>query len=324
MPTAYSYDLRWRIVWLYLSTNSAPTTRIARLMNVSERTVTRYIALFRRTGDVYVRERRNGPRRLIGDFQQVTLMRLVLENPGIYLHELQTKLFHILGVPVSIPTICRTLRYMGFTWQAMHRVSIRRSDALRAQFMSQISIYDPSMLIWLDETGCDRRHAIRKYGYSVRGIPLCDQRILVRGTRYTAIPIVSLNGINDVFITEGTINGERFLEFVRNVLLPHLRPFNGINPHSIVIMDNASIHHIDDFIDLIERQAGAKVIFLPPYSPDLNPAEGVFSQVKSIMKENDKIFQVCSAPRALLAMIFAAITNQDCHGHICNCGYDVN
>ena len=117
-----------------------------------------------------------------------------------------------------------------------------------------------------------------------------DQRILVRGTRYTAIPIVSLNGINDVFITEGTMNGERFVEFIRNVLLPHLRPFDGINPHSIVIMYNASIHHIDDVIDLIETQAGAKVIFLPPYSPDLNPAEGVFSQVKSIMKENDKIF----------------------------------
>lgn len=62
---------------------------------------------------------------------------------------------------------------------------------------------------------------------------------------------------------------------------------------------------------------------LPPYSPDLNPVEGVFSQVKSVMQENDKVFQVCSAPRALLALTFAAVTPQDCHGHISHCGYDL-
>ena len=62
----------------------------------------------------------------------------------------------------------------------------------------------------------------RKYGYSVRGIPICDQRILIRGTRYAAIPVISTDGIHDVFIAEGTMNGDRFTKFVRNVLLPHL------------------------------------------------------------------------------------------------------
>ena len=117
--------------------------------------------------------------------------------------------------------------------------------------MAEISVYDPEMLVWIDETGCDRRDATRKYGYRVRGIPICDQRILVRGTRYTAIPVLSTEGIHDVFITEGTMNGERFSEFVRDVLLPHLNPFNGINPRSVVIMDNASIHHVDEDVDLI-------------------------------------------------------------------------
>ena len=88
--------------------------------------------------------------------------------------------------------------------------------------------------------------------------------------------MISTDGIHDVFIGEGTMNGERFTKFVRNVLLPHLNPFNSVNPRSVVIMDNASIHHVDQVVDLIERQAGAKVCFLPPYSPDLNPAEGVF------------------------------------------------
>ena len=172
----------------------------------------------------------------------------------------------------------------------MHRVALQRSDALRARFMAEISVYDLRIFVWLDETGCDHHHSTKKYGYSVRGIPICDQRIL---TRYTAIPVISMDGIHDVFIAEGTMNGERFTTFVRNVLLPHLNvnPFNGVNPRSVVIMDNASIHHVDQVVDLIERQAGAKLCFLPPYSPDLNPAEGVFSQIKSIMKQNDQLFQ---------------------------------
>ena len=54
-------------------------------------------------------------------------------------------------------------------------------------------------------------------------------------------------------------------------------------------MDNASIHHTEGVADLIENQAGARLIYLPPYSPDLHPAEEVFSEVKSIMKQNDSV-----------------------------------
>lgn len=99
-----------------------------------------------------------------------------------------------------------------------------------------------------------------------------------------------------------------------------INPYNGINPLSVIIMDNCSIHHVDRVVDLIET-AQAKVIFLPPYSPDLMPLEEVFSKVKSIIKLNDHIFQVCSAPRAFLAMAFVYITLEDCTGYIEHSGY---
>ena len=108
---------------------------------------------------------------------------------------------------------------------------------------------------------------IRKYGYSVCGRPVCDQRLLllVRGTRYSAIPILSLDGIHDVYLAEGTMNGDRFVHFLQVCLLPHLLPFNGVNPQSVVIIDNASIHHVEEVRDLIEVhvQAGARLLFLP-------------------------------------------------------------
>ena len=80
------------------------------------------------------------------------------------------------------------------------------------------------------------------------------------------------------------------------------------------------VYIVDEVTDLIEKQFGAKLYFLPPYSPDLMPAEGVFSQVKSIMK-NHKLFQVCTAPRALLAMAFGMVSIENCYGHISRCGY---
>ena len=55
--------------------------------------------------------------------------------------------------------------------------------------MAEISVYDPTMLIWIDETGCDQRNNMRRCGYSVWGIPPCCHRLLIRGTRHSAIPV---------------------------------------------------------------------------------------------------------------------------------------
>lgn len=190
MPNPYSIDLRWRIVWIHLTQNLS-MAEIASLVCVSERTAWRYVALFGQTGDVEPQQRKYGPTRLLGDLEQLTLLHLVLENHGIYLYEIQTKLENLFGARVSTATICRTLRFMGCSRQVMRRVAIQRSDALRARFMADISIYDPNMFVWLDETGCDRRNTLRKYGYSLRGIPICDHSLLVRGKRYSAIPVMS-------------------------------------------------------------------------------------------------------------------------------------
>ena len=173
--------------------------------------------------------------------------------------------------------------------QVMRRVAVQCSEALRAHFMADLSTYDPRVFVWLDETGCDRRNTLRKYGYSLRGILICDRRLLVRGKRYSAIPVVSMDGIHDEYITEGTVNGKKFADFVKSCLLPVLKPFNYCNSHSVVIMDNASILHVQEVVDLIETRARAKVCFLPPYSPDLMSAEGVFSQEKSLLKQNHKL-----------------------------------
>ncbi len=286
--------------------HGANPTEIGQLLGLCERTVRRYLALFQQTGDVQPAIHRNGPQKLLGEFEQLLLLRLILAEPGIYLYEIQDKLNQFFGVTVSMSTICRTINSWAAPRQVIRHFAMQRSEAMRAKFMAEMSIYDPAMFVWIDESSCDRRNSTQKFGYSIRGIPPVDHRLLVRGTRYSAIPVMSVAGIHDVYLAEGAVNGDRFGYYIQDYFIPVL-PFNGTNPRSIVIMDNAFMHHVDTNVQLIEN-AQAKVIFLPPYSPDLNPLEPVFGKVKGIMKENDKLFQVSSAPRALLAQAFGMIT----------------
>ena len=78
-------------------------------------------------------------------------------------------------------------------------------------------------------------------------------------------------------MTRDTVDSTFFFDFVRGSLLPNMLPFDGSNPWSVAILDNCSIHHVQSVRELF-RQAGVLVLFLPPYSPDLNPMELVLAK----------------------------------------------
>ena len=96
-------------------------------------------------------------------------------------------------------------------------------------------------------------------------------------------------------------------------------PYNGTNPHSVVIMDNCSIHHVPEVVKSIQ-DVGALVHILPPYSPDFAPIEETFSKIKQAMKsiERDTI-QIRDCETVLLQS-FLQVTPDDCQGWIHNCG----
>ena len=120
----YSVDLCWRVVWMHLAHNKSPAD-IAQLLCISERTVRRYLTLFYQTGDVEPRPHTNGPKKLLGNFDQLILLQLILAYLGIYLHELQSELHKMFGVTVSSCTICKTLKFMGCTRQCMHHIALQ-------------------------------------------------------------------------------------------------------------------------------------------------------------------------------------------------------
>ena len=101
-----------------------------------------------------------------------------------------------------------------------------------------------------------------------------------------------------------------------------MMPFNWTNPHSILILDNCSVHHIPEVKHLL-KQSGILAFFLPPYSPDLNPLEEAFSYVKAYMylKRHDDILQSGISLREVIKAAFDSISELECNSWITDSGY---
>ena len=133
------------------------------------------------------------------------------------------------------------------------------------------------------------------HGYAIRGLAPQNKRLLSRGQRVNAIAGMSTDGVVAVEVTKSNVDAEVFFDYARRSLIPNMLPFNGSNPCSIVIMDNLSVHHTQDITDLF-RQMGILLLFLPPYSPDLNLAEEMFSFVKNYLRKHDNLLQIVINP----------------------------
>ena len=125
LPKSYSTDLRWHVIWLHMFLKKS-VDEVATLLLTSSRTVHRYVARFLNAGDAIPQDHRNGPARLLTDFDEPTLVNLVLTNPGIYLHELKHKLTMTTGTEVDCSTICPTLKRLGITHQKIRHVAMQR------------------------------------------------------------------------------------------------------------------------------------------------------------------------------------------------------
>ena len=89
--------------------------------------------------------------------------------------------------------------------------------------------------------------------------------------RISVIAALSTEGVVATEITHGTVDGTKFVNFIQGKLIPEMMPFDGENSKSIAILDNCSIHHVAE-VEAAFKEAGILVFYLPPYSPDLNPA----------------------------------------------------
>jgi transposase len=141
-------------------------------------------------------------------------------------------------------------------------------------------------LVYVDESGCDKRVGFRRTGWSPLGVTPVQIAQFQREKRYQILPAYTQDGILFARVFQGSTDSEVFKDFVEQLL-----PFCGKWPElkSVLIMDNASFHHAER-IEQMCQDAGVKLIYLPPYSPDLNPIEEFFAELKAFIKRNWKVY----------------------------------
>ena len=165
--------------------------------------------------------------------------------------------------------------------------------------------------MFLDEAG-SHISMTREHAWCPKGERFFGAVPRNRGTVLTMLGALGLDGVRALRTYEGGTSGEVFLSFVHEVLVPRL------SPGDVVVMDNLGAHHATGVRAAIES-TGARVVYLPPYSPDLNPIEMCWSKVKSLLR----FFAARTIPSLVNAVAdaVAAVTSSDARAWFAHAGY---
>lgn len=181
----------------------------------------------------------------------------------------------------------------------------------RTQWRTYQGRLDPARLVFIDETWA-KTNMTRRHGRAPRGARLIAKVPHGHWKTTTFLAALRHDRIDAPCLFDGPINGERFLAYVEQALVPTLKPGD------IVIMDNLGSHKGKAVRQAI-RAAGAKLIFLPKYSPDLNPIEQLFAKLKALLRKAAArtIEAVCAA----IGQLLDSFTPQECANYLKNAGY---
>ncbi len=186
-----------------------------------------------------------------------------------------------------------------------------RDEQARSQWRVSLAVIDPTRLRFVDECGSNTSLTPR-YGRSPRGERVYGSAPRNYGKNTTLIAEMSLRGMGEAMTLEGAVDGDAFEAYTEHILAPSL------TPGDIVVLDNLNVHKRQRVQQLIEeRQAG--VLFLPAYSPDLNPIEQAFSKLKGLLRRAEA--RTREALEAAIAEALQAITASDALGYFNHCGY---
>jgi transposase len=181
----------------------------------------------------------------------------------------------------------------------------------RVQWKKYQGRVDPRRLVFIDETWA-KTNMTRRHGRCAKGRRLIAKVPHGRWRTLTFLAALRCDRIAAPCVIDGPINGQSFLAYVEQALLPTL------SPGDIVIMDNLGSHR-GKAVRRVIRAAGAKLLFLPKYSPDLNPIEQVFAKLKTLLRKLD-----ARSPDATwkgIGKLLDAFSAHECANYFKNAGY---
>ena len=170
---------------------------------------------------------------------------------------------------------------------------------------------DPRRLVFIDETAAST-NMTRRYGRGTRGERLVCKVPHGHWKTSTFVAALRHNRVTAPLLLDGPMNGLTFLAYVEQILAPTLKRGD------IVIMDNVGVHKVAGIREAIEAR-GATLLYLPPYSPDLNPIEQFFSKLKAVLRK--------AAARSIeslwniIGSCLADFSARECAAYLTNAGY---
>jgi transposase len=189
-----------------------------------------------------------------------------------------------------------------------------RVEQARAGYREEVAPLDPKRLKFVDESGVHLA-LTRLYGRAPAGERAPGSIPRNYGSNVTLLGALDVTGVTALMTVEGATDGEVFLAFVEQVLCPTL------GTGDIVILDNLAAHKVAGVRPAIEGR-GARLVYLPPYSPDLSPIEQCWSKLKAVLRGIGA--RTRETLEAAIKQALDAVTESDALAWFAHCGYMVN
>ena len=275
MAKAYSADMRERVIGRVES--GASRREAAEHFEVSASTAVIWVKCFRETGRCAAQPRggSTSPLERHADF----LLALIEVEPDLTLDEIVWAM-RKQEIPGSRTAVWRFFHRRKITFKKSLRAAEQeRADVARARrrWMREQGLFDPARLVFIDETAANTK-MVRLYGRCTRGERVVDHVPQGHWKTITFVAALRRHGMTASRTIDGAMTGKRFLAYVEGCLAPTLKR------NDIVMIDNLPAHKAAGVREAIEAR-GATLRFLPKYSPDLNPIEMPFSQMKAYLRK---------------------------------------
>jgi transposase len=170
---------------------------------------------------------------------------------------------------------------------------------------------DPASFVFLDETGATT-NMVRRYGWGPKGERLVDMAPHGHWKTTTFLAGLRATGVVAPLVLDGPMTGEAFRAYAEQFLAPAL------SPGDVVVMDNLAAHKVAGVAEAI-RAAGASVLYLPPYSPDLNPIEQMFAKLKALLRK--AAARTREALWTTIGRLLDTFSPAECRNYLENSGY---
>jgi transposase len=271
-----------RLIRDMIESQSLTTSQMAEEAECSKLTIINICRNLRQFGNFHARPTRIGRKQTVTPLMPEALCDRLLEKPGLYLDEIAVFLRDGFQTKVTTSSIRRALVASGWSKKAVRQRASEQNADLRECYLHNIADFQSYHLVYVDESGCNKRVGFRRTGWS----PLSKAPMQVsrfhRDQRYQILPAYAQDGVVLVRVFRGSTDADRFKDF-KPQLLKHCGKWP--EPKSVLVMDNVSFHHSEQIAQMCE-EAGVKLVYLPPYSPDLNPIESFFAELKSFVKRS--------------------------------------